>query len=97
YPDKIAVHFAAQMVADQFYGGERNNEVFFVYPSDFIASQHEYAFNGWEKDFTKPQSETKWNDVFVWPSNLENPGISVDAGLVFLPDHTPVDPETGSK
>lgn len=97
YPDKTAVHFAAQIVADGYYGGEKSNEVFFLYPSDVLASQHDYAFNGWEKDFTKPQSETKWNDVFVWPSTLDNPGIPVDAGVVFLPENTPVDPETGSK
>lgn len=97
YPDKTAVHFAAQIVADGYYGGESNNEVFFLYPSDVIASQHDYAFNGAEKDFTKPQSETKWNDVFVWPSTLDNPGIPVDAGVVFLPENTPVDPQTGSK
>ncbi len=97
YPDETAVHFAAQIVADGYYGGESNNEVFFAYPSDVLASQHEFAFNGWEKDFTKPQSETKWNDVFIWPSTLDNPGIPVDAGVVFLPENTPVDPETGSK
>ena len=97
YPDKTAVHFAAQIVADDYYGGESNNEVFFLYPSDVLASQHHFAFNGWEKDFTKPQSETKWNDVFVWPLTLDNPGISVDSGVVFLPESTPVDPETGSK
>ncbi|KKS54833.1 MAG: hypothetical protein UV20_C0029G0012 [Candidatus Magasanikbacteria bacterium GW2011_GWA2_42_32] len=97
YPDKTAVHFAAQIVADGYYGGEKSNEVFFLYPSDVLASQHDFAFNGWGKDFTKPQSETKWNDVFVWPSTLDNPGIPVDAGVVFLPEKTPVDPETGSK
>src|SRR3989344_5544712 len=97
YPDKTAVHFAAQIVADGYYGGESNTEVFFLYPSDVLASQHDYAFNGWEKDFTKPQSETKWNDVFIWPSTLDNPGISVDSGVVFLPESTSVDPETGSK
>lgn len=97
YPDKTAVHFSAQIVADGYYGGESNNEVFFLYPSDVLASQHDYAFNGAEKDFTKPQSETKWNDVFVWPSTLDNPGIPVDAGVVFLPEKTPVDPQTGSK
>lgn len=97
YPDKTAVHFAAQLVADDYYGGESGNEVFFIYPSDVIASQHDFAFNGWEKDFTQPQSETKWNDVFVWPQAVENSGIPIDAGMVFLPKNTPVDPETGSK
>ena len=97
YPDETAVHFAAQIVADGYYGGESSNEVFFIYPSDVLASQHPFAFNGWEKDLTKPQSETKWNDVFVWPEGVYNPGIPIDAGMVFLPENTPVDPQTGSK
>lgn len=97
YPDVTAVHFADQLVANGYYGGESNNEVFFIYPADVLASQHDFTFNGWEKDFTKPQSETKWNDVFMWPSTLDNPGISIDAGIVFLPETTPVDPTTGSK
>lgn len=97
YPDKTAVHFAAQLVADSYYGGESSNEVFFIYPSDVLASQHAFAFNGWGKDFTRPQSETKWNDVFIWPDTVDNPGVPIDAGMVFLPKSTPVDPETGSK
>jgi len=78
-------------------GGEKQNEAFFVFPSDVIASQHNFAFNGWEKDFTHPQSETKWNDVFIWPNSQENPGISIDAGVAFLPENVQVDPNTGSK
>jgi len=97
YPDETAVHFAAQIVADGYYGGESGNEVFFIYPADVLASQYAFAFNGWEKDLTRPQSETKWNDVFVWPQSTENPGIPIDAGFVFLPASTPVDPQTGSK
>ncbi len=97
YPDETAVHFAAQVVADDYYGGESGNEVFFIYPSDVIASQYDFAFNGWEKDFTQPQTEMKWNDVFAWPQDVENSGIPIDAGMVFLPKDTPVDPETGSK
>jgi len=97
YPDKTAVHFAAQIVSDRFYGGEKRNEVFFLYPSDVLASQYDFAFNGAEKDFTQPQSQTSSNDVFIWPPTLDNPGIPVDAGIVFLPQNTLVDPETGSK
>ena len=82
YPDKTAVHFAAQIVADDYYGGEKGNEVFFVYPSDVLVSQYTYSFNGKEKDLTKPQSETKWNDVFIW-TDPNNPGIHVDSGIVF--------------
>lgn len=96
YADITATHFAAQIVSDAYYGGESDNEVMFIYPSDVIASQYAYGFNGWEKDFTKPQSETKWNDVFIW-TDPNNPGVPVDSGIVFLPENTPVDPETGSK
>ena len=97
YPDKTAVHLAAELVADNLYGGERDNEIFLLYPSDTIASQYDFAFNGNEKTLTQAQSETMHNDVFVWPTTLENPGIPVDAGMVFLPENLPVDPETGSK
>lgn len=97
YPDKTAIHFTTQMVADEWYGGESGNEVFFIFPSDFVASQYDYAFNGREKDFTRPQSDTMWNDVFVWPRDLNDPRISLDCGIVFLPKSIPVDPETGSK
>ena len=96
YPDITATHLAAQMVSDGYYGGEIGNEVFFVYPSDVLASQYAFAFNGWEKDFTRPQSETKWNDVFIW-TDPNHPGVPVDSGIVFLAEKTPVDPETGSK
>jgi hypothetical protein len=96
YADITATHFAAQIVSDSYYGGEADNEVMFVYPSDVLASQYPYAFNGWEKTFTEAQSETKWNDVFVW-TDPNKPGVPVDSGVVFLPRSTQVDPETGSK
>lgn len=97
YPDFTAVHFMAERVGDKYYGGERGNEIFFIYPTDVIASQHSFFFNGYEKNFTIPQGEDKWNDVFVWPSAEEDPGIILDAGLVFVPNSIPVDPITGSK
>ena len=39
----------------------------------------------------KHTTEAKWNDIFVWPSKLDNPGVLVDAGIVFLPKSTLVD------
>ncbi|MFA6420575.1 MAG: hypothetical protein WCW13_07260 [archaeon] len=96
YPDYTSTHLAAQIASDRYYGGETNNEVFFVYPSDVLASQYPFAFNGWEKDFTHPQSETKWNDVFIW-TDPKKPGVPVDSGIVFLSKDTPVDPNTGSR
>ena len=97
YPDATAVHFMTEHVGNGYYGGERGNEVFFVFPTDVVASQNNFYFNGKEKSFTKPQSEEKWNDVFVWSKTQENLGVPIDAGLVFLPNSTLVDPETGSK
>jgi hypothetical protein len=97
YPDETAVHFAAEVVGDKYYGGESDNEVFFLYPSDVLASQHDFTFNGAQKDLTRAQSEMAWNDVFVWPESVDDTGIDLDAGMVFLPKDTLVDLETGSK
>jgi len=97
YPDKTAVHFAAQIISDSMYGGEKNNEIFVIYPSDVLASQYNFAFNGGEKDFSRPQSDQSWNDIFIWANTIENPGIPLDSGIVFLPQTTLVDSNTGSK
>lgn len=97
YPDKTAIHFAWETVLNDLYWWENNNEIFLIYPSDFIASQYSFSFNWWQKDFTKPQSDATWNDIFVWPNTLENPSIWVDAWIVFLPENTLVDKNTGSK
>ncbi len=98
FPDKTAVHLAAETVADSLYGGESGNEVFVVFPADFIASQHAFAFNTGDADwkFTEPLDSLKWNDVFVWTDTFGG-GISLDAGITFLPKTTVVDPETGSR
>jgi len=96
YPDMTATHFAAQMVSNIYYGAETGNEVFFVYPSDVLASQYPFAFNGFQKDFTRAQSEDKWNDVFIW-TDPNKSGVPIDSGFVFLPKDTKVDPNTGSK
>ena len=99
-PDETAMHLAADEVSDGLYGGETGNQIFAVYPSDMIASQYNFAFNRNDLSFTDklPQGEEKWNDVFVW--NKDDPmksEVSIDAGIVFLPKTTPVDPKTGSK
>jgi hypothetical protein len=96
YPDITSVHFAAQSVSEDLYGSEEGNNVFVVYPTDVIASQHLFAFVG-SRDGFDDDSGGYWNDVFVWPRDLENPGIPIDSGIVFLPEDTLVDPETGSK
>lgn len=97
YPDKTSVHFAKQTVAHDVYGGETENEIFYVFPSDVIASQYHYSFSGRANNFTERQNDNRYNDVFVWPSTVDDPGILLDTGVVFLPENTAVDPETGSK
>ncbi len=89
YQDAMAIHFAAEEVADMYYGSEKGNEIFFVYPSAFIASQ--YHFQG---DLSHDGGDY-WNDQWVWAN--EEQGISLDAGLVFIPDQTKVDRKTGSR
>jgi len=96
YADKTAVHLAVEIVADDLYGGEKGNEVFAIYPADFIASQYGFSFSSGENSFTRPASENKWNDVFVYADRLGK-GLSLDAGIVFLPASTLVDPQTGSR
>jgi len=94
YPDNNAVHFSVNLVANKCYGAEKDNEIFFIFPTDFIASQYSYDlceigdFNNHQKnDFT---------DVLVFCKELDS-GIPIDAALTFLPNSTLVDPETGSK
>ncbi|MDO4612283.1 MAG: hypothetical protein Q4B29_02375 [Candidatus Saccharibacteria bacterium] len=93
--DRRAIHFAQHTVLDDYYGGESENEAFFVFPTDVVASQ--CLFGGhMHKGLTTAQvkSERKWNDLFVW---AEDDKIPVDAGLTFLPKSTRVDPKTGSR
>lgn len=89
YADRAAVHFAAQEVADAYYGAESGNEIFLAYPSLHIAS--EYYFKGTPAEGGGGQ----WNDVWVWAN--EERGLDVNAGIVFIPAETQVDPETGSR
>ena len=95
WADRHAIHFAQHTVLDEYYGGETENEVFYVFPTDVIASQ--CKFGGHMHDgltTAQVQSERKWNDLFVWP---EDGNIPLDAGLVFLPKSQMVDRRTGSR
>ncbi len=89
FADKMAIHVAAEEVADEYYGAERNNEVFFAFPSAFIASQ--YRFSG---QLNKPSGGV-WNDQWVWAN--EERGIDINAGITFIPADAKVDPVTGSR
>lgn len=89
YVDSMAVHFAAQEVPDCFYGSEKGNEIFFAFPSAFIASQ--YYFNG----NINSAGGGQWNDLWVWAN--EEKGININAGLIFIPKNAQVNRGTGSR
>ena len=89
YADRMALHFAAEEVADYFYGSEQGNEIFIVYPAAYIASQ--YYFNG---QLNKSRGD-EWNDQWVWAN--EERGMDLNAGIVFIPEEAKVDKKTGSR
>lgn len=88
YADVMAIHFAAEEVADHYYGSERGNEMFLTFPSAYISSQ--YYFSG-----TLEAGGGYWNDQWVWAN--EERGMDINSGLVFIPEETKVDKETGSR
>lgn len=89
FADRSAIHVATEQVADAIYGGERGNEIFFAFPSAFVASQMEFGGQ------LKENIAGSHNDQRIW-ANLEK-GMNLDAGLVFIPEETEVDAKTGSK
>lgn len=89
YSDYNAIHVAAEEVADEFYGSERGNEIFFVFSSNQIASQYYFQGRLDGKDFSLP------NDQWIWTN--ENRGLDLNSGIVFIPGEAEVDPVTGSK
>ncbi len=89
YADKSSVHMAAELVLDDIYGGEHGNEIFFAYPSAHVASQFRYS-----GDLTDEGGD-KHNDKWIYTKDHE--GMSLDAGLTFIPEDAMVDPKTGSR
>lgn len=96
YAADTSVHMAKELVANSTYGGETDNEIFYIFPSDVIASQFDYASNA-SPDLREKMHEEKWNDIFVWPNDRETNAIPLDMWIVFLPEDTQIDRETGSK
>lgn len=89
YVDSMAVHFTTEHVADDLYGGEKGNEIFFTFPSAQMASQ--YYFNGQLKN----AGGGYWNDQWVWAN--EEKGIDINSGIVFISENAKVDPKNGSR
>lgn len=94
FADRSAVHLAVENVADSYYGSERKNEVFFAFPSAFIASQYEFSGNLSEVEHND-YTDSYDNDQYVWP-DIEK-GLPIDAGIAFVPKDAKVDFKTGSK
>jgi hypothetical protein len=92
--DKSSVHFAANDILSGLYGAERNYDIYFYYPSEFIAyNYNHYRRNGPGFDSTLGEDQ-QYNDIGVWN---EGRGMPIDAGLVCIPEDVPVNPETGSQ
>lgn len=101
--DKTSVHFMGNAVGDEYYGAEEGNEIFFVFPTDVLASQCYSNQNLGDTDnydyqktrgLAPHKAANEHNDYYIMPR--EN-GIPLDAGLVFLPKNTLVNPKNGSK
>lgn len=91
FNNKTAGHYAVEGVVNSIYGGESGNETFVAYPSAFIASQTKFNTDPTKEVANHSQNH---NDVYVWPD--EGGGVSVNAGIVFIPKNASVDPATGS-
>jgi len=89
--DTESVHFAIDEVANDAYGGETGNEIFFAFPSPFVAAN--FRYDGQSKNY---QGSGFHNDHWVFPKD-ENDGININAGIVFIPHSAMVDESTGSK
>lgn len=89
FEDKSAIHFALNQVNTIGYGGESNNEIFLVYPYELFAEHIPHRVTG------AADGHDHNSDMWAWPELTR--GLSVNAGLVFIPEETLVDPATGSQ
>ena len=89
FVDFHSVHFAVKSVADEYYGAESGNEIFFAYPSLTIAANYFHRRNP-----HTPMDASNYNDLWVYVP--EDDEIHVDAGIAFIPKDSRVDSETGS-
>lgn len=97
YPDQSSIHMANNSVLDEYYGAEFANQIFIVYPADVLISQNPFQVFGENRTLKRSSTADLSSDCLVYPQDNENPGISIDAGIVFLPDSIKVDPLSGSK
>ncbi|MCL2860165.1 MAG: hypothetical protein FWF46_06385 [Oscillospiraceae bacterium] len=88
--DETSVHFGVKGVLDNYYGGEKGNEIFLVFPQA-MATQTEYQGTLFEES----DIYSNRNDIGLLPK--DGKGIPIEAGLIFIPKNARVDPQTGSK
>lgn len=89
YFDRNSVHLAAGEVADELYGAETKNEIFFSFPSAYIASQYYYC-----GDIFDTYAGGQRNDHYIF--NRESKGIDINSGIVFIPENSHVSVDNGS-
>ena len=99
--DTSALHAAMDMVADTFYGGERGNEIFFIYPTAFVASQCYLAHQGlgFNEGLTLSEEakNSQFNDYWIKLKQTSKGSLPIDAAIVFIREDAPVDAKTGSQ
>ena len=91
FADSSSVHVASEVVMNGMYGSEGGNEIFFAFPSAYIASGFHYGGKGDLFDGSTDQHNDKWIHT------KDHEGISLDSGLVFIPAEAHVHPDTGSR
>ena len=98
--DVSAVHASMDYVGEEFYGGEPGNEIFFLYPTAYVASQYRIA-DQWDTPagFNMKESTmgSQYNDLWLKTKSQNKGELPVNASIVFIPKNTKVDPKTGSK
>ena len=89
FADRSAIHFVTDYVGDIYYGSEKRNEVFVVFPSMLIANEYKYSgqLNRADGGYG--------NDQWVWQKEMQ--GMDLNAGIVFLPENARVSMESGSR
>lgn len=99
--DQRALHVAMDFVADHYYGGESGNEMFFAYPTAYVAANNYIApqFMAFPKGLRldKSAQTSQYNDFWVKSKQGGKGELPVDAAIVFISENAKVDPATGSK
>lgn len=90
WEDRTAIHFGTNLVLDEFYGSETDNEIFIAFPAIYIAANHNFAGN-----LSFGIDNMAGNDTYVWSNNKK--GIPLDSGIVFIPKNSSVDKDNGSQ